>query len=82
MKEYDTDETCPFCERALSLTTEWGWIDADTCTVILCCPHCRVESDLAGRTVQGLHCSQAPEETREETETRAISQVLAIGLPD
>ena len=31
---------CPICDRAAILTTEWGWIDDDTCTATLRCPDC------------------------------------------
>ena len=46
---------CPRCGGNLALTTEWGWIDADTCTAVLCCPECRTDCGWADAAVTICH---------------------------
>ena len=46
---------CPRCGSNLALTTEWGWIDADTCTAVLCCPECRTDCGWADAAVTICH---------------------------
>lgn len=53
MQNHKTELTCPRCEGLLALTTEWGWVNDETCTAVLCCPDCRIELGFAERAVVG-----------------------------
>jgi hypothetical protein len=79
MKRHKTSEKCPFCRQRASLTTEWGWIDNDTCTATLCCPTCRTDTDHCEDAVQVTHIRRRDSER--ETESAAINAVLRLGLP-
>jgi len=59
MKNHETTAICPACGSRAALTTEWGWVDDDTCTATLACPGCRTESGLACAAAQVSH---APDE--------------------
>jgi len=79
MKKHKTTERWPFRRKPAALTTEWGWIDNDTCTATLCCPACRTDTDHAEDAVQVAHVPLRGSE--EETEAVAINAVLRLGLP-
>lgn len=57
MKNHEHDGICPRCGETLSLTTEWGWIDGDTCTAVLCCAECRTETRYTDAAVVMAHGS-------------------------
>ena len=80
MKTHKTDVQCPFCGESAALTTEWGWVDDDTCTATLCCPSCRTLSDHSDDAVQVAH-REMRGQSRAECELAAVAEVLAAGLP-
>jgi len=55
MRDHEIDLACPRCGEALALTTEWGWIDSNTCTATLACPHCRTETGWSDAAVVVCH---------------------------
>lgn len=61
MKTHKCEGDCPKCGESLALTTEWGWIDDDTCTAILCCPSCRTECGWSEAAVVG-HDAESEED--------------------
>jgi len=81
MKKHATTEKCPFCGQKAVLTTEWGWIDDDTCTATLCCPACRTTCGHAEDACAVAHVPIGAQHDRDAAEATAIADVLAIGLP-
>lgn len=71
MKRHDTTDSCPRCRDDLALTTEWGWIDDETCTATLCCPSCRTEPAYACAAVVVCHAA---------TEREALAGVSSMEL--
>ena len=61
MKTHECESNCPRCGDELSLTTEWGWRDGDTCTAVLCCMSCRTESGWQETACQVCHASSEDE---------------------
>ena len=77
MRHHEMEETCPHCGNDLALTTEWGWIDEETCTAVLCCPVCRTEQAHRHPAVLAFHIQRLADENRDETEARAVRELLA-----
>ena len=75
MKSEKTNLRCPYCGDLMALTTEWGWIDKDTCTATLACPYCRTDSEHADDAVW-MHHEASRGRDDESTETAALQSLL------
>lgn len=75
MISHETDEVCPVCQGPLALTTEWGWINDDICTAVLCCPDCRTIQLMSDDAVQLHNRRRKPDEDDEDTEARVLEEI-------
>ena len=75
-KHLSSGHHCPICDRAAILTSEWGWIDDDTCTATLRCQDCNDD-----RAVVCVHESVGDDdEETSEAEERAASLADSVGF--
>jgi len=82
VEEEPTETQCPRCGNPATLTTEWGWIDEDTCTATLACPDCRTEPAYHSALVHCVHRPCGEDEEKLECEEAAASQVELEGFVD
>ena len=80
--EEPTETQCPRCGNPAALTTEWGWIDDETCTATLACPDCRTEPAYHSALVHCVHRPCGEDEEKLECEEAAASQVELEGFVD
>jgi hypothetical protein len=75
MKDHETEARCPNCNDSMVLTTEWGWIDDETCTATLCCPSCRTLTQFAedDDIVRCYHHRRTPDQDREAAEAASLA---------
>lgn len=75
MTRHKTQLECPRCEGDLSLTTEWGWIDNQTCTATVCCPECRTDTGWSDDAVMVCHAPSEKEALAGVSEFDLVSQI-------